>query len=149
MNGLDWIPLQDDEWIRPPQSLWSEWIMFRYCDCHPGLKDSRLCINFELCRIFFIRVSHRAVTFYTCTYLFPLSPMVSDSSYYILRVPIVFAGRVRFSCAMILFIHIIQFSQRLFYSEILYMIWNKPTWSYGVRAVAPYPSIIPELVTAP
>jgi hypothetical protein len=46
--------------------------------------------------------------------------MVSDSSYYTLEYHHT-AGRVRFSCAMMLFIHIIQHSQRLFCSEILYM----------------------------
>ena len=50
--------------------------------------------------------------------------MVSDSSYYTLEYHRT-AGRVRFYCAMMLFIHIIQHSQRLFCSEILYMGWNK------------------------
>jgi len=50
--------------------------------------------------------------------------MVSDSSYYTLEYHRA-AGRVRFSCAMMPFILIIQHSQRLFCSEILYMGWNK------------------------
>jgi hypothetical protein len=87
------------------RGLWRKWTTFRCCNSSGSKEFTVIALVLNFAAFFFIRASHSGVTFYAYTYLFdpfnfPLSLMLSDSSYFTLECHRT-AGRVRFSCVIV------------------------------------------------